>query len=116
MKSTDIALIILIAMVATIASYFIGNSILGDPNDKVEQITYVQTISGDVLEPSVEILNKYFINPTPEVYVGRCNVGQVYDALTGKCYDFEDPTGKDPEKPEPEPEPNPNPNPNPDED
>ena len=37
MKSTDVALIILIAAVSMVVAYFVGNAILGDPNENVEK-------------------------------------------------------------------------------
>lgn len=88
MKNTDIALIILIAAIATIASYFIANAILGDPYDQVEEITYVSEIEPTIEEPDIETFNLYAYNPTFDVYVGRCEAGQVYVASTDSCRDI----------------------------
>lgn len=88
MKNTDIALIILIAAIATVASYFIANAILGDPSDSVEEITYVSGVDSEVEEPDVETFNIYSYNPTVDVYIGRCQVGQVYIAETHSCRDI----------------------------
>ena len=38
MKNSDIAMIILVASISVVVSYFLGNAILGDPNDRVENI------------------------------------------------------------------------------
>ena len=88
MKSTEIALIIFIAGISVVVSYLVGNAVLGDPNDKVETLTYVKEIDSDVVQPDPEQFNPYNINPTQEVYVGRCEVGQVFDNNTKKCRDF----------------------------
>jgi len=84
MKSSDIALIILVAAVSVVASYFIGNAVLGDPYDRVEQLTYVKKVEAEVEQPDGEVFNPYNINPTTEVYVGRCNVGEVWNPNSGK--------------------------------
>jgi hypothetical protein len=88
MKSTEIALIIFIAGISVVVSYLVGNAVLGDPNDKVETLTYVKEIDSDVVQPDPEQFNPYSVNPTQEVYVGRCEVGQVYDNSTKKCRNF----------------------------
>lgn len=89
MKSTDVALIILIAAVSMVVAYFVGNAILGDPNENVEKLTYIQEIDAAVYEPVVDVFNPYNTNPTQEVYVGRCAVGQIYDSAKGVCRDFD---------------------------
>lgn len=72
MKNTDIALVIVVATVSVVASYFIGNLVLGDPNDRVESISYMDVISSDIDQPDIETFNSYALNPTVEVYVGNC--------------------------------------------
>lgn len=85
MKSTDIALIILIAVISVIVSYFAFNAILGDPSEKVEQITYIKGIDTNIEQPDLETFNVYGYNPTVDVHIGRCEVGQVYIAETKEC-------------------------------
>ena len=88
---------------------------MGDPSDKVETLTYVKEIDSNVVMPDVEVFNPYSINPTQEVEVGRCEVGQVYDRETKECRNFslKDVTTNPNPTPEPEPEPEPDPD-NPD--
>ena len=83
MKNTDVALVILIAAVSVAISYFLGNAILGDPNDRVTTVDYMETISDTVEEPDVESFNPYTLNPTVEVYVGDCTEFDSY----GVCQD-----------------------------
>ncbi|MBR5669693.1 hypothetical protein IKX12_01275 [Candidatus Saccharibacteria bacterium] len=85
MKNTDVALVILIAAVSVAISYFLGNAILGDPNDRVTTVDYMETISDTVEEPDVESFNPYTLNPTVEVYVGDCGAMEVWDSAAKKC-------------------------------
>lgn len=72
MKNTDIAMIILVASISVVVSYFLGNAILGDPNERVETVNYMNKIDSGIEEPDVETFNAYALNPTVEVYVGNC--------------------------------------------
>lgn len=72
MKNTDIAMIILVASISVVVSYFLGNAILGDPNDRVENISYMNKIDSNIQQPDVETFNSHALNPTVEVYVGNC--------------------------------------------
>ena len=74
MKNSDIALVILVAAISMVASYFIGNAILGDPNERVESISYMEVIDDVIESPDIETFNPTAINPTLEVYVGNCGV------------------------------------------
>ena len=85
MKNTDIALVILIAAVSVVVSYFLGNAILGDPNDRVVTVSYMDKISNAVEQPDVETFNATALNPTVEVYVGNCGPMEVWDATARKC-------------------------------
>lgn len=77
MKNTDIALIILIAAISVIASYFLGNFILGDPADLTSDVVYVDPIDSGVTAPDIEFFNTKTLNPTVEIYIGHCEEGQV---------------------------------------
>lgn len=87
MKNTDIALIILIAVVSVIASYFLGNWILGDPADLTADMIYVDEISGSLASPDIETFNNSASNPTVEVYIGNCEAGKVWDSDRRDCVD-----------------------------
>ena len=90
MKNTDIALIILIAVISVVISYFLGNWILGNPGDLTAEMTYVDSITGVVEDPEVEEFNGSMRNPTVEVYIGECEDGKVWDEDTNTCIDSED--------------------------
>ena len=85
MKNTDIALVVMIALVATVVSYFLGNAILGDPNDQVTTVSYMEVIGANVDEPDPESFNIDALNPTVEVYVGNCGPMEVWDADAKVC-------------------------------
>ncbi len=81
MKSTDIALIIFIAIVSIGISYFGMNAFLGDPSDRYEKIEYINDISGVVAEPDAETFNSTALNLNQDVIRGKCNYGEVYDGI-----------------------------------
>ena len=85
MKKTSIAAIILISVITTLIAYFIGNSILGDPNEESVTITYMDIISADISQPNPEVFNPEAVNPTVEVYVGNCEESQIWDATNQTC-------------------------------
>jgi hypothetical protein len=85
MKNTDIAMIVFIAAISVVLSYFISNAILGDPNDKVENISYIDVISDEIEDPDAETFNTKAFNPTVEVYVGRCGPLEVWNPTKLVC-------------------------------
>ena len=85
MKNTDIAMVVLIAAISVALSYFLGNAILGDPNDRVENLDYMVKISGSVDEPDIETFNPAAKNPTVEVYVGNCGALEVWNEVERTC-------------------------------
>ncbi len=87
MKGTDIALIVFVAMLATGISFWLGNAILGDPNDRTEKITYMDVISDNLEEPSSETFNPKAYNPTVEVYIGECDTGYSWSQALQACVD-----------------------------
>ncbi|MDR3298176.1 MAG: hypothetical protein LBT19_02285 [Candidatus Nomurabacteria bacterium] len=85
MKKTDIAAVVLISVITTIIAYFIGNSILGDPNEESVVVTFMDIISPDVAQPDPEVFNPEAVNPTVEIYVGNCANGQTWDSSNQTC-------------------------------
>lgn len=92
MKSTDVALIIFIAIVSVGISYFGMNALMGDPSDKYEKIDFINDISGVVAEPDAETFNTAALNLNEDVYRGKCGYGEIYDGMrcvTQEEYDKE---------------------------
>ena len=95
MKSTDIALIIVIAAVSMVIAYFGGNALLGDPAEKYESVIYMDTITSELPDPDPETFNAYALNPTVEVYVGDCGLGEVWDEETLSCVEDDGDNGEE---------------------
>ena len=72
MKKSDLITVILIAVIGTIAAFFLVNSILGDPNEKTVTFSYVANDLSELAQPDEEVFNSVAINPTIEVTVGSC--------------------------------------------
>lgn len=72
MKRSDIFTIILIVSIGVIAAFLACSAILGDPDEKSVTFKKIDVISADLSEPDPEVFNTSAINPTVEVYVGRC--------------------------------------------
>jgi site-specific recombinase len=70
MKKTDLAMIILIAAVSIIVSFFATNAILGSSSTKEESVKTIEKINANDLEPNPAVFNSNAINPTIEVQVG----------------------------------------------
>ena len=81
MKSTDIALIIFIAIVSIAISYFGANALLGDPSEKIENIQYVNDITDVIVDPDSETFNATALNPNEDIQAGKCSYGEVFDGL-----------------------------------
>ena len=77
MKKADIATIVLIAVLTTAVAYFIGNAILGNPDEATARIEYMTKISAEIAQPDPEVFNRNAINPTIDVYIGSDNETQV---------------------------------------
>jgi len=64
MKKADIAMIVLIASVSVLLSFFIAKSIFGDVYSGSAKVKTIDKIDSSIVEPSKEIFNENAINPT----------------------------------------------------
>lgn len=85
MKNTEIAMVILLATVSVVLSYFLGNAFLGDPNDQVKKVDYMDVVSSEVEQPDDETFNPKALNPTVEVYVGNCGPLEKWSPALKAC-------------------------------
>ena len=69
MKKTDIAMIILIAAVSVMASYFAVNALMGDASTEAQTVKTIEAIDAAVEDPDPEIFNEKAINPAVEVQI-----------------------------------------------
>ena len=70
MKRTDVAMIIFIASLSVLLSYFITKTILGDTQNEAEVVKTTDAITPEVNDPDERIFNDDAVNPTVEVYIG----------------------------------------------
>jgi len=71
MKKSDIAMIILIASISMLVSYFVAKAIVGDTKDEAVKVKTAEPISTNIDEPDSSIFNSNAINPTVEVIIGN---------------------------------------------
>lgn len=89
MKGTDIALIIFVALISTGISFWVGNMVLGNPDDRTETISYMDVITDSLNEPDNEYFNPKAKNPTVEVFIGKCESGMHWNEVLQLCDDGE---------------------------
>ena len=85
MKQSDIATVVLIAGLSMVGAYLISGMVLEAP--KTVKLEYVDVISADLTVPDDELFNVFAINPTQEVIIGDCKIGQRWDSEKEKCID-----------------------------
>lgn len=71
MKRTDIAMIIFIASMSVLVSYFVAKSVLGDVQNEAVMVKTADPIVSEVDKPDERIFNKDSVNPTVEVSIGE---------------------------------------------
>ena len=83
MKKTDIAMIILIATVGVLVSFFTVRAILGDVSSDPQKVQKIEKIQVQELEPDTRIFNSNAINPSVEVEIeGSADAAPVEDTKT----------------------------------
>ncbi len=71
MKKTDIALLVFIASMSMMISYFVGNALLGGVQDRAVTVKTAEPISTQVTDPDKKVFNNNAINPTVPVTIGK---------------------------------------------
>ena len=71
MKKNDIALVVLIAAVSLIASYFIVSAIFMQNKKNEARVKTISAIDNKVPEPSKSIFSDKSINPAVKVTIGE---------------------------------------------
>jgi len=69
MKKTDIAMIILIASVSVLISFFVAKSIFGDVYTGTAKVKAIDKIDSSIVEPDTDVFNKNAINPAVQVQI-----------------------------------------------
>jgi hypothetical protein len=75
MKKTDIAMIILIASISVLVSYFVARSIFGDVYSGTAKVKTIDKIDSTIVAPSTDIFNSNAINPAVQVQINGTGSG-----------------------------------------
>lgn len=70
MKQKDIALIIIIAAISGIASFFISGAVFAPAKDRQQNVEVVDAITSDFPEPSKDYFNSNSVDPTQLIQIG----------------------------------------------
>lgn len=70
MKRTDVAMIVFIASISMLLSYFVAKTVLGDVQNEAVTVKTAEPINAEVVKPDTRIFNKDAVNPTVEVFIG----------------------------------------------
>jgi hypothetical protein len=75
MKKTDLAMIILIASISVLVSYFVARSVFGAVYNGSTKVKMIEKISPNIVEPSSDIFNAGAINPAVQVEINGTGSG-----------------------------------------
>lgn len=75
MKKSDIAMIILIASVSILVSFFVAKSFFGDVYSGSAKVKTIDKVDSSIEEPSPYIFNKNAINPAVQVQINGTGSG-----------------------------------------
>jgi hypothetical protein len=73
MKQKDIALIVVIAFISAIISFFVSNKIFVTPSTRQQQVEVVDNINADFQSPDKKYFNSTSIDPTQSSQIGTDN-------------------------------------------
>ena len=69
MKKTDLAMIISIALISVVVSFFVAKAIFGDVYSGSVKVKTIDKIDSSIVAPSTDIFNKSAINPAVQVQI-----------------------------------------------
>lgn len=69
MKKTELATIVLIALISILVAYFVTQSVLGGASNESVKVKSIDRIESTFQDPSTTIFNAQAINPTVEVKI-----------------------------------------------
>lgn len=71
MKQKDIALILVIAFISAIISFFVSNAIFASPKNRQQEVEVVQPIVADFPKTDERYFNKEAFDPTKLITIGQ---------------------------------------------
>lgn len=84
MKQKDIALIIVIAAVSGIASFFISGKLFVTPSNRQQKVEVVDTINTTFEQPNSKYFNTQSNNPAETIQLGSGNNANPFNGNTGQ--------------------------------
>ena len=76
MKKTDIAMIILIATVGVMVSFFVVKAILGETSSEPKKVKVIERIEAGMPEVDKRIFNSNAINPSVEIEIDASSANE----------------------------------------
>lgn len=73
MKQSDVAMLIIVVVIAMTMSYLIGNALLNKPNSRMVEVEVVQPISDQFSTPDPMVFVDDYINPTELINISNSN-------------------------------------------
>lgn len=70
MKQKDVALIILVAAIAGIVSFFVSRAVFASAGNRTQKAEKVDVITTEFLKPSSKYFNSNSIDPTQLIQIG----------------------------------------------
>jgi len=69
MKKADLVMIISIALISVVASFFVAKAIFGDVYSGSAKVKTIDKIDSSIVAPNTDIFNKSAINPAVQVQI-----------------------------------------------
>ena len=82
MKSTDIALIVIIVSVSVGLAFVVGNQTIGKTNEQPISVSTITAVSSEVAEPDAKVFREGNINPTVETTITGEDLTSLTDQAT----------------------------------
>ncbi len=73
MKQKDVALIIVIAAISAVVSFFVSNKLFVTPSNRQQQVEVVDAINSSFQTPDKKYFNSNSIDPTGSTQIGTDN-------------------------------------------
>lgn len=73
MKQKDIVLIIVVAFISGMASFFLSNIFITSPKSRQQKVEIVEAVNSDFNKPSSKFFNSQSIDPTKLIQIGDNN-------------------------------------------
>jgi hypothetical protein len=70
MKQKDVALLIIVAFISAVISFFVSGLLFGTPDKRDQDVEKVQAISSSLEQPDERYFNEQAFDPTKPITIG----------------------------------------------